>query len=97
MGAYLLVSLLSRSESRLVDTTAKHQTSTRLTVSYMHRTQNEKKSSTQLVNGVVNPIIELVNLRPQGFRVQVKVLLLSLGKKTVEAGVEESDDLGGFV
>jgi hypothetical protein len=67
---YLFVSLLSGSESRLVNA---------------------------VVDGVVDPSVQLVDLRAESLRVEVQVLLFPVREERVEAGVEEPDDLRGLV
>lgn len=50
-----------------------------------------------IVDIVVHPFIQFVNLPPQLFRVKVQILGLSFGKQFIETGVEEPDDFARLV
>lgn len=50
-----------------------------------------------IVDIVVHPFIQFVNLPPQLFRVKVEILAFSLGEQLIESAVEESDDFARLI
>ena len=50
-----------------------------------------------IVDIVVNPFVELVNLLPQILGVQVQILLLAIGQDGVESGIQVPDNFTRLV
>lgn len=56
----------------------------------------EKRRAKRTVDVLVNPFVELVNLRPEFFGIIVELLLIRRDQ-VVKGGVKDSDNLGALV